>query len=200
MFHREFKHELDLHPLCFAWICTWVRFATLFTLGTIPGHALHEKGLQGQLGVGTLFSSQARRAAVVLVWDRSSAARRVPWFGLHWVYCVRASEESNRTFLFFDLEVERKSSPGRTTPRRRAPLRTLPAPPALPCLAPPSSAPTRLAPPGPAPPCLASPRPAHGISWFWVRPINVYLEPLTCSGMLIIGNYYNDAHLNISIP
>ena len=31
----------------------------------IPGHALHEKGLQGQKGVGPLVSSQAGRAAVV---------------------------------------------------------------------------------------------------------------------------------------
>ena len=31
----------------------------------IPGHALHEKGLQRQIGDGTLVSSQKRRAAVV---------------------------------------------------------------------------------------------------------------------------------------
>ena len=32
----------------------------------IPGHALHEKGLQGQIGVGTLVSNQERRARAVL--------------------------------------------------------------------------------------------------------------------------------------
>ena len=33
--------------------------------GVFPGHALHEKGLQRQLVVGTLVSNQERRAAVV---------------------------------------------------------------------------------------------------------------------------------------
>ena len=38
-----------------------------FTLSyiVIPGHALHEKGLQSQLGVGTMISNEERRAAVV---------------------------------------------------------------------------------------------------------------------------------------
>ena len=31
----------------------------------VPGHALHEKGLQRQIGVGTLVSSQERRALAV---------------------------------------------------------------------------------------------------------------------------------------
>ena len=31
----------------------------------VPGHALHEKCLQRQIGVGTLVSSQERRAVVV---------------------------------------------------------------------------------------------------------------------------------------
>ena len=35
-----------------------------FTNNCIPGHALHEKGLQRQIGVGTLVSSQERRALV----------------------------------------------------------------------------------------------------------------------------------------
>ena len=33
----------------------------------IPGHALHEKGLQRQIGVGTLVNSQQRRALAVPV-------------------------------------------------------------------------------------------------------------------------------------
>ena len=37
----------------------------LFASAIIPGHALHEKRLQRQIGVGTLISSQERRAAVV---------------------------------------------------------------------------------------------------------------------------------------
>ena len=40
----------------------------------IPGHALHEKGLQGQIGDGTLVSSQERRALAVLVINRLSNA------------------------------------------------------------------------------------------------------------------------------
>ena len=40
----------------------------------IPGHALHEKGLQRQISVGTLVSSQERRALAVLVVNRLSTA------------------------------------------------------------------------------------------------------------------------------
>ena len=36
----------------------------------IPGHALHEKGLQRQIGVGTLVNSQQRRALAVPVINR----------------------------------------------------------------------------------------------------------------------------------
>ena len=38
-------------------------FASLYT--GVPEHALHEKGLQRQIGVGTLVSSQERRTVVV---------------------------------------------------------------------------------------------------------------------------------------
>ena len=40
----------------------------------LPGHALHEKGLQRQIGVGTLVSSQERRALVVPLINRLSTA------------------------------------------------------------------------------------------------------------------------------
>ena len=43
-----------------------------------PGYALHEKGLQRQIGVGTLVSSQEQRALLVLVINRSSTGRFVP--------------------------------------------------------------------------------------------------------------------------
>ena len=39
-----------------------------------PGHALHEKGLQRQIGVGTLVNSQQRRALAVPVTNRWSTA------------------------------------------------------------------------------------------------------------------------------
>ena len=40
----------------------------------IPGHALHEKGLQRQKGVGTLVSSQEQRALLVPVINRGKTA------------------------------------------------------------------------------------------------------------------------------
>ena len=42
----------------------------LIIITTIPGHALHEKGLQRQIGVGTLVNSQQRRALAVPVINR----------------------------------------------------------------------------------------------------------------------------------
>ena len=43
-----------------------------------PGHALHEKGLQRQIGVGTLVSSQERRALFVPRIYRGLTAGFVP--------------------------------------------------------------------------------------------------------------------------
>ena len=40
----------------------------------VPGHALHEKGLQRQLAVGTLVNSQQRRALAVPVINRGQTA------------------------------------------------------------------------------------------------------------------------------
>ena len=40
----------------------------------IPGHALHEKGLQRQKGVGPLVGSQERRALLVPLINRLSTA------------------------------------------------------------------------------------------------------------------------------
>ena len=41
-----------------------------FGLDRFPGHALHEKGLQRQIAVGTLVNSQQRRALAVPVMNR----------------------------------------------------------------------------------------------------------------------------------
>ena len=50
-----------------------------FGLGKwIPGHALHEKGLQRQIAVGTLVNSQQRRALLVPLINRGSTGRFVP--------------------------------------------------------------------------------------------------------------------------
>ena len=40
----------------------------------VPGHALHEKGLQRQIAVGTLVNSQQRRALAVPRLNRGSTA------------------------------------------------------------------------------------------------------------------------------
>ena len=93
----------------------------------IPGHALHEQGLQRQIGGGTLVSSQERRALVVLRLNR--------WFcssvGLHRNSFVRASGESSRRVLFDGLESKGNvQTPGRIDPS--AP----PRPAVSPCAAP----------------------------------------------------------------
>ena len=41
-----------------------------FVLPSVPGHALHEKGLQRQKGFGPLVGSQEQRALLVLVINR----------------------------------------------------------------------------------------------------------------------------------
>ena len=43
----------------------------------VPGHALHKKGLQRQMGIGTLLSSQGERALVVLVINRLSTVSQL---------------------------------------------------------------------------------------------------------------------------
>ena len=59
----------------------------------IPGHALHEKGLQRQIGDGTLVSSQERRALAVPLINRGFRSS----IGLNRISFVRASEETSRT-------------------------------------------------------------------------------------------------------
>ena len=46
----------------------------LFLLPVFPGHALHEKGLQRQIGIGPLVGSQERRALLVPVLNRLQTA------------------------------------------------------------------------------------------------------------------------------
>ena len=45
-----------------------------YGIGCFPGHALHEKGLQRQIGVGTLVSNQERSAPAVPLINRLSSA------------------------------------------------------------------------------------------------------------------------------
>ena len=49
----------------------------------IPGHALHEKGLQGQVGDGTVVHSQERRAAIAPWISRLSTADKPRVLFLH---------------------------------------------------------------------------------------------------------------------
>ena len=67
------RHPTNDSPPIFILFLGWI---------LVPGHALHEKGLLGQQGVGPLVSNQERRAAVFPLINRSSTARRVPRFDL----------------------------------------------------------------------------------------------------------------------
>ena len=61
----------------------------------IPGHALYEKGLQRQKGVGPLVSSQEQRALLVSRLNRLSTAGFVP----------PAVYIEFRLFVIFSIEV-----------------------------------------------------------------------------------------------
>ena len=83
-----------------------VHVKTLF-----PGHALHEKGLQRHIAVGTLFNSQQRRALAVLRLNRWSTAGQplvnrtfCSSTGLNRISFVRACEETFRTVVYGTLE------------------------------------------------------------------------------------------------
>ena len=124
-----------------------------FWIRQIPGHPLHENGLQRQVSVDTLVSSQGGTAAVVPVINRLSTVRCVPPMGLHRISFVRASEETFRTAIFDALEGKRDGCLlGEQT--RRRPVLPRPAQP-------------RLA----ATPCAAPPRRARGMSGFWIRQV-----------------------------
>ena len=85
-------------------VCS-VKFVEIVAdLCIIPGHALHEKSLQKQNGVGPLVSSQEERALLVPVINPGSTADFVPAFGLHRISLVRASGEAFRRRVFDALE------------------------------------------------------------------------------------------------
>ena len=78
---------------------------------SVPGHALHEKGLQRQIAVGTLVNSQQRRALAVPRLNRWSTAGQplvnrlfCSPTGLHWISFVLACEETFRTVVYGTLE------------------------------------------------------------------------------------------------
>ena len=73
----------------------------------VPGHALHEKGFQSQIGVGTLVSSQERRSVAVSLINRLSTAgqpRVNRWSTADFVPCS--------VYIGFRLFVLPKGRPG----------------------------------------------------------------------------------------
>ena len=103
---------------------------------SIPGHALHEKGLQRQIGVGTLFSSQERRALAVPLINRGSTPDFVPpsvyiGFPLFLLpkrrpgQCLRfaGGQEGGLSPGRIDPTASRPTQPRLPSPPRRAPLR-----------------------------------------------------------------------------
>ena len=120
-----------------------------------PGHALHEKGLQRQKGVGTLVSSQERRAAVVPVISRLSTACQPRALFPHrftlgfLCSCFRGNVQDN--CLRCPGGQEGRLCP----PTRRRPVLSGPAPPCRPA----------------AQLCAAPNRSARGMSGFWIRQV-----------------------------
>ena len=129
---------------------TWSSHDIPCMVGVAPcilGHALHEKGSQRQIGVGTLVSSQERRALADPLINRGLTAgqpRVNRWFrssiGLNRISFVRASEETSRT-----VSSIRWRARGRVVswPDRPDGVPSYPAP--APFAAPPCAAPTRPA-------------------------------------------------------
>ena len=128
----------------------------------ISGHALHEKVLQRQIGVGTLVNSQQRRALAVRQLNRWSTACQPlvnRTFGslsnLHRISFLRACEETFRTVFHSALEGQRGG--------------WLPRPPKCRNLVLPSVAPPRR------PPCAVPTRPARCVSGFRTRQVTMDL-------------------------
>ena len=120
----------------------WVRWVA------IPGHALHEKGLQRQIGFGPLVNSQERRALAVSVVNRSLCSP----IGLQFV--LPKSSSGQLSSMPWQASGTFASLANR-----------------------PVGFPSCLAPPRPtAPPCATPLRPAHGISGLCTR--QVYFEHL----------------------
>ena len=81
--------------------CQWY-VRVLDSTNFIPGHALHEKCLQRQIGVGTLVSSQEQRVLLVPRLNRGFCSS----IFLHRISLVRAPGETRRR-VFVALESAR---------------------------------------------------------------------------------------------
>ena len=110
----------------------------------IPGHALHERGLQRHIGDDTLVSSQQRRALAISLINRLSTADEpvvnrgfCSFVGFKYeLDCSRFRRDVQDSYLRYPGLHERQIFPGRTEPSTFLPAR-------------PCSAPPRLAPTGP---------------------------------------------------
>ena len=133
--------------LCYAVLCCAVLCCALLclvligvllccvTLCCIPGHALHEESLQRQLGDGTLFSNQKRRAAFVLRIKRLPTGRQPVVVFLHrftWGFvCSCFQRHAQGGCLLPSGGYEGRFSPGRTDPSASL---SRPAPPRCPAV------------------------------------------------------------------
>ena len=68
--NRSFRSSTGLHTLMV--VRASEEMSRTVSSIRFPGHALHEKGLQRQIGVGTLASSKERRALLVPRLNRGS--------------------------------------------------------------------------------------------------------------------------------
>ena len=122
----------------------------------VPGHALHDKGLQKQKGVGPLVSSQEHRALPVPVTNRLSSGCQPLVVFLHrfkWDFaCSFFWRVVQEMFLRCLGRYEGHLSPGRNVLSAS-------------CSALPRSA---------APPCAPT-RAARGMSGFWIRQVSLFL-------------------------
>ena len=125
-------HAMPCHAMpCYSMPCRALRSHV------IPGHALHEKGLQRQTGVGPLVSSQEQRALLVSVISRLSTncqpvvnCSLCSFIGLHRISLVRACGETFRRRVFDALGGTRDACLlGKLFCRR--PILPGPAPPSL---------------------------------------------------------------------
>ena len=123
-----------------------------------PGHALREKGLHRQLGVGTQVSSQERRAAVV-PWISRGSTRRFVAPSVNMGFSLLVLQETRPAgFLRSSGGYEGTLSPWADRP---VGVPSCPAPPRP-----------------PVPRCAAPSRPARGMSGFWIRQIITLVTPI----------------------
>ena len=104
--------------------------------GLVPGHALHEKGLQRQKSVGTLVSSQERRALAVPVINRLSTAGQPLISFLHrftWDFVCSCFRKVVQDSVFDSLEGKTEGCLLARSTRRR-PVLPSPAPPRRPAV------------------------------------------------------------------